>query len=78
MNSDGKQQTLTGYHTTHHTTSIVLQTNQLIEKTEFKTMIIKKFQKEQEPIPSFSDFHDKYANSTLLDIDLLIVLHGLS
>ena len=41
-------------------------------------MIIKKFQKEQEPIPSFSDFHDKYATSTLLDIDLLIVLHGLS
>ena len=27
-NSDGKQQTLTGYHTTHHTTGTVFQTNQ--------------------------------------------------
>ena len=27
-NSDGKQQTLTGYHTTHHTDGTVFQTNQ--------------------------------------------------
>ena len=30
-NSDGKQQTLTGYHTTHHTTGTVFQTSQPID-----------------------------------------------
>ena len=34
-------------------------------------MVITKFQKGKETIPSFPDFDDKYANSTLLDIDLL-------
>lgn len=31
MNSDGKQQTLRGYHTRHRTTGTVFQTNQLID-----------------------------------------------
>ena len=33
-------------------------------------MVITKFQKEKETIPSFPDFDEKYANSTLPDIDL--------
>ena len=42
-------------------------------KTEFKTVVITKFQKKQtkKTIPSFPDFDDRYANSTLPDIALL-------
>ena len=80
MNSDGKQQTLTVYHTTHHTIGTVFQTNQLIDTdvTNHMSLDIQiepiesstKFQKEKETIPSFPDFDEKYANSTLPDIDL--------
>lgn len=86
MNSDGKQQTLTGYHTTHHTTGTVFQTNQAIDTdvTNHTSLHIQtdpmengvqnccnyKIPKKQ-TIPSFPDFDDRYANSTLPDIALL-------
>ena len=65
---NGKQQTLTGYHITHHTTGTVFQTNQAIDtdvtllcisklsrwKTEFKTVVITKFQKKKKKNSIFS------------------------
>ena len=83
---NGKQQTLTGYHTTHHTTGTAFQTNQAIDTdvTNHTSLHIQtdpmengvqnccnyKIPKKQ-TIPSFPDFDDRYANSTLPDIALL-------
>ena len=67
---NGKQQTLTGYHITHHTTGTVFQTNQAIDtdvtllcisklsrwKTEFKTVVITKFQKKNKKTKQFHLF----------------------
>ena len=82
-NSDRKKETLTGYHTTHHTTGAVFQTNQPIDSdvTNHRSLDIQtepmenrvqnygnyKIQKKRETIPSFPDFDDRYANLTLQD-----------
>lgn len=81
-NSDGKQQTLTGFHTTHHTTGTIFQTAKSPENNtsncyqdfEFDTSEEQpeidygryKIPKKRESIQSFEDFSDKYKDSPLL------------
>ena len=85
-NSDGKQQTLTGSHTTHHTTGTIFQTgceNKIVEDwkvsesdegeqvyEEFPDYGNYKIPKKKISVPSFPEYDDKYANSYLLDISL--------
>ena len=85
-NSDGKQQTLTSYHTTHHASGTAFQTNKPIDTgvTNHTSLDIQiepmghgvqnygnyKIKK-KETIPSFPDFDDRYASSTLLGTALL-------
>ena len=85
-NSDGKQQTVTGYHKTHHTTGTIFQTNHAIDASDNEIKLDEniveqvqdevidygsyKIPKKKEWIPSFPEFDDKYADQRLLDITL--------
>ena len=81
-NSDGKQQTLTGSQTTHHTTGTICQavheedpTSVTASKQEQSNIIdqeepdygLFKIPKKRAPPPSFPDFTDDYIETQLLD-----------
>lgn len=80
-NSDGKQQTLTGAQTTHHTTGTIFQAvraddtpTSTASKQEQSSLIDQeepdygtfKIPKKRAPPPSFPDFNDDYRDSKLL------------
>ena len=80
-NSDGKQQTLTSHHTTHHTTGTIFQNGCNNENTETIESESRedeeateeidfgnyKISKKRKSIPSFPEYEDKYYNSDILD-----------
>jgi hypothetical protein len=82
-NSDGKQQTLTGAHTTHHTTGTVFQvrypqdlitSNTPTQHIQFDIIDEEKVDygsfkipKKRTPPPSFPEFIDEYKSSPFLD-----------
>ena len=81
-NSDSKQQTLTGYYTTHHTTGTIFQPNNVINNDE--AFYLKEFDfgngvgegeinygaykipKKRESIQSFPEFNDQFSDASLL------------
>ena len=85
-NSDGKQQTLTGYHTTHHTTGTIFQPNNVrnndeafyLEEFHSDNGIeegeinygVYKIQRKRESIQSFPEFSDHFADSSILTTSL--------
>ena len=81
-NSDGKQQTLTGAHTTHHTTGTIFKavhsgdTGTIITSKQEQVNINNqedpdygtfKIPKKRASPPSFPDFNDEYKDTKLLD-----------
>ena len=83
-NSDGKQQTLTGTDTTHHTTGTVFQISKSLEKTERREEIVQnnivddekqdygsyKIPRNRKDPPSFPDHIDEFENSPLIEESL--------
>ena len=89
-NSDGRQQTITGGHTTHHTTDTIFQVKSDNNKTEYpeKGSISDedeetdfgefKIPKKRASPPRISNFNDEFANFELLHLSLERILLGYS